>query len=87
MNCGIWDIDLSTVVSRPVFNLECVLGLTYSLKLKMTQNPKQGIKSDAGLTPLSVAGLTPLSVCAGHTKMPRQYYKLALPIEKHHHQT
>ena len=70
-----------------MFNLECVFGLSYSLKSKMTQNPKQGVKSDAGLTPLSVAGLTPLSVGAGHTKMSGQYYKLALPLEKHHPQT
>ena len=27
------------------------------------------------------------TLSAGPTKMPLQYYKLALPIEKHHHQT
>ena len=41
----------------------------------MTQNPKQGVKS--------YPGLTPLILIAWPTKMPQQYYKLALPIEKH----
>ena len=42
----------------------------------MTQNPKQGVKSDPGLTPLIFG--------AGPTKMHLQHYKLALPIKKHH---
>ena len=45
----------------------------------MTPNPIQGVKSDSELTPLIV--------CAGPTVMPPQYYKLALLIVKHHHQT
>ena len=55
---------LSTVVSKPVFNLECVFCQIYSLKFKMTQNSKQGVKSDSGLTPLIFS--------AGPTKMPLQ---------------
>ena len=42
----------------------------------MTQNPKQVVKSDPGLTPLIFG--------TGPTKMHQQHYKLALPIEKHH---
>ena len=49
MNWGIWDMGpLSTVISRPVFNLEYAFSLIYSLKFKMIQNPKQGVKSDPG---------------------------------------
>ena len=74
MNYGIWDKGLlSSVVCRSVFNPECVFGLIYSLKFKMTQNPKQGVKGDPGLTPL-IFGAEP-------TKMTVQHYALALPIE------
>ena len=39
MNCGIWNVgQLTTVVSRPVFNLECAFGLIDLLKIKMAQN-------------------------------------------------
>ena len=80
MNCGIWNMGLlSTVVSGPLFNLECVFSLIYSLKFKMTLKPKLEVKSDPGLTPFTFL--------AGPTKMPLQYNKLVLPIEKHHQQT
>ena len=42
----------------------------------MTQNRKQGVKSDPGLTPLIFG--------TGPTKMHLQHYKLPLPIENHH---
>ena len=44
---------LYTEVSRPVYNPECAFSLIYSLNLKMIQNPKQGVKSDPGLTPFN----------------------------------
>ena len=70
---------LSTVVSGPLFKLECVLSLIYSLKFKMTLKPKHEVKSDPGLAPLTFL--------AGPTKMPLQYNKLVLSIEKHNQQT
>ena len=77
--CEIWPTGLlSTIVSRQVL-IGSVFGLIYSLEFKMTQNPKHGVKSDPGLTPLIFG--------AGPTKRPPQYYKLALPVEKHHHPT
>ena len=74
MNCGIWEVDQCSIWS--VFLLFCFYILIYSLKFKMTQNPKPGVKSDPGLTPLIFG--------TGPTKMHLQHYKLALPIEKHH---
>ena len=43
MNCGIWDtVLLSIVVSRSVSIWSVFRSLIYSLKFKMTQNPKLG---------------------------------------------
>ena len=42
----------------------------------MTQNPPKGVKS--------YPELTPLILIAKPTKMPHQYYEVALPIEQHH---
>ena len=76
MKHGIWDMGLlSTVVSRPVFNLEYFRSDLFT-KFKITQNPKQGVKN--------YPGLTPLIFTTRPAKMPQQYYKLALPIEQHH---
>ena len=47
----------------------------------MTPNQNIKVQSDPGLNHLIFSAL------ARPTKMPLQYYKLALPIEKHHHQT
>ena len=47
--CRMW--ELSTVVSRPVFNMECAFSLIYLLKFEMAQNPKQGLKNDLESTP------------------------------------
>ena len=74
-DCGIWYMGLlSTVVSRPVLNLECAFSLSYSLKFKMLQNPKQGVKSDPGLTPFNFQyrayqnATTILWICFAHWK-------------------
>ena len=79
VNYGIWDIGLlPTVVSRTllIWSVFLVWFIQVSLKSKMTQSPKQGVKIDPGL-PLLFFRAVP-------TKMPLQYYKLALAIEKYH---
>ena len=81
MNCGIWYMGLLSVDQCSIWSvflllLFCFFILIYSLKFKMTQNRKQGVKSDPGLTPLIFG--------TGPTKMHLQHYKLPLPIENHH---
>ena len=56
---------LSTVVSRPVFNLECFQSDLFTIQ--NDPNPKHGVKS--------YPGLTPLNFIAGPTRTMLQYYK------------
>ena len=70
----LWYLRYGSNVSR-----QCSIWSVFSPFIKIENDQQQGVKSDPGLTPLIFG--------AGPTKMHLKRYKLALPIEKHHHQT